>query len=157
MTMNGSSRWLVLWAALALSACGAETDTPRRGPQETTDGPLDPNTGLPMNPTPGQTGLPMAGDGSTLPGPGVDTGTGGTLPAVDGTPIPCDVQNVVANNCHTCHGATPIGGAIRLMTFEDFHKPSPFYGPTKLMDPNKQVYEVAKIRINNGARSRESS
>ena len=150
MTANGASKWLMVLAALALSACGAETDTTRGGPQETMEGAIDPITGLPVNPTPGQAGT-TAGDGTVLPG--VGTGTGGTssvTPAVDGTPIPCDVQNVVANNCHTCHGATPVGGAVRLVTYEDFHKPSPFYGPTKLMDTTKQIYEVAKIRINNG-------
>ena len=147
-TRGNSMTWLISAALFALAACGAEAPSTRN---QTGNGMnmIDPLTGLPTNQTGGQGGT-TAGDGTMIP---VGMGTGGTnsvMPPVDGTPIPCDVQNVVANNCGTCHGAMPVGGAVRLVTHEDFHKPSPFYGPTKLMDTTKQIYEVAKIRINNG-------
>jgi len=58
--------------------------------------------------------------------------------------MPCDVANVVVNNCHKCHGAEPIGGAIRLVTPDDWQKQSP------LFDPTKKVYEVARVRLADG-------
>ena len=88
------------------------------------------------------------GDGSAGEGAG-DNGPGDRLPGDDGARdsggvIPCNVAEVVANNCQRCHGETPVGGAIPLVSHEDWHRMSPLY------DPDKRVYEVAQIRVNNG-------
>jgi hypothetical protein len=88
-----------------------------------------------------------AGSGAVDPG-SVSTpdGTGGsTTVTADGTPVPCDVASVVATRCHGCHGPTPMGGAIKLTSHEDWMRQSPIY------DPTKKVYEVAQIRINDGS------
>ncbi|MDD9935437.1 MAG: hypothetical protein OXT09_17645 [Myxococcales bacterium] len=79
-----------------------------------------------------------AGSGADAPGDGDGPAAG--APDV----LPCDVAEVVVNNCLRCHGDEPIGGAIKLVTHEDWHRASPLY------DPDKMVYEVAQIRINNG-------
>lgn len=151
MDMSGGRTWWLWAAVLTVSACAGESASPKAseyvtpGSMENGAGAIDPFTGQPLDPGAGQTGVPIAGSGAT--------DTGGTPPPtmpVGSTPIPCDVAAVVASNCHTCHGPTPVGGAIRLVTHEDWHKPSPHYGPVNLTDLSRTVYEVAKIRINNG-------
>lgn len=144
MKPNGkSTTWLAL--ALVVTACSADTASDRApgGSEPGLAGAAGSAGGAPLDPgaaeldpggTPGQSSDPIAGQQPT-----------GTT----GTPIPCDVANVVASNCHTCHGATPVGGAIRLMTHEDWHQTSPVYAAAKLGDPTKKVHEVAKIRIEN--------
>lgn len=102
----------------------------------------------------GLQGLPVGGNAGGAAGTGV--GVAGTAGGVAGAPaapvsdIPCDVAKVVTDNCGRCHGAMPQGGAMRLITHADWHQASPFYGPTRLMDSTKQVYEIAQLRINNG-------
>ncbi|MFI5308534.1 MAG: hypothetical protein ACHQ53_14340 [Polyangiales bacterium] len=56
--------------------------------------------------------------------------------------VPCDVANVVSNNCTLCHAATPKFGALMpLMTFADFHAAAK-------TDSSRKVYEVIPDRIN---------
>jgi hypothetical protein len=86
--------------------------------------------------------------GAGVGGSQVVAGAGGSLATGGG--VPCNVASVVQNNCHRCHGPTPLGGAIKLVTLDDWHQVSPFYGANRLGDPTKQVYQVAQIRINNG-------
>ena len=139
---------VALLAAVALlaSACGSsDMTTPRES-----------NTVFPgVN--------DAAGQGGANQPPVIDPDTGDPIPQVNdpndtGRPdvaapaggVPCEVASVVANNCGQCHGANPIGGAIKLVTHEDWHRDSPLYGPSTLGDPATKVYEVAQIRINNG-------
>ncbi len=142
---------LAVMLAFAALGCGS----PDAGPaQVTTADPNLPGTapaapGAPL----GSNGSPAAtaGSGSTLVGTGGVGGAAGSganamttqsTDAQGSTPMPCDVATVVATNCQTCHGATPIGGApMSLLSYDDFHKPA----KTK---PSLQVYELAKMRIN---------
>lgn len=152
MDRLGHSTWKFLVVGLAaLLGCGEEAPDPAETGAEIADGTagaggLGTGTGAG---TGAGTGTGTGNGTWNGMGAGAGAGTGGTM-GLEGTPVPCDVQNVVANNCHTCHGATPIGGAVRLVTHEDWHQPSPHYGPTKLGDATTLVHEVAKIRINNG-------
>jgi hypothetical protein len=129
----------------------------------------DANTGMPQVAGPG-VGSPTGASGSgvvttTPPGSVVKTpssvgNTGPTTPTgmtaqpspgtqtsqPTGSPMPCSAATVVATNCQTCHGATPIGGApMSLMSYDDFHRQA------KTM-PSLKVYELAKMRINDKAK-----
>ncbi len=83
----------------------------------------------------------------TTQNPGTGGSTGGTVggpvaPTATGMPLPCSVATAVKNNCQTCHGVTPIGGApMSLLTYDDFHKPA----KTR---PELKVYQLAQMRIN---------
>jgi hypothetical protein len=72
-------------------------------------------------------------------------GMGGTVtPVIQGT-LPCGVNKIVASNCQTCHGATPIGGApMPLVTFADFHAPAK-------SQPAMKVYQLVQKRIHDMA------
>lgn len=146
MRTNRSLLWMLL-AAVPSAACasaGSERDAlPSTGPDSLAgpvagaDGSLVP-TGVVTDPV---TGEPV---GTTAP-----AGSGGDV-VVNETGLPCDVSTVVQNNCSRCHGAQPVGGAVRLVTHEDWHEPSPVYAATRLGDPAMKVHEVARLRINNG-------
>lgn len=79
-----------------------------------------------------------------------DTSTDGTEPTTSAeagartvapSGLPCDVAEVVASACSSCHGATPSGGAPnRLLTYEDFAAPSDD-------DPDTSVAELALLRM----------
>lgn len=57
------------------------------------------------------------------------------------TPLPCDVEAIVAANCRSCHGATPAFGApMPLVGYEDFTAPAK-------TDKTKKVYELVGVRI----------
>ncbi|MDH5673755.1 MAG: hypothetical protein OEZ06_16485 [Myxococcales bacterium] len=140
-----------LGLALIFSACGEAGAPEARPPGSTTFGPTAGASGN----DPGATTQAGTGTGTgtgqqagTVTQPGGDT----TVPVTTttGTPIPCNVAKVVTNACHGCHGPTPIGGAMKLVSHEDWHRDSPLYGPNTLMDATKKVYEVAQIRIDNG-------
>ena len=139
--MIGCVRLTAAACALLLVAAGCESES---APSSEETGSVVVNPGE-MVAQPGQ--LPPGGAGASAPMPmaGPDSATeepDALAPAVAG--MPCDVASVVADNCQQCHGENPIGGAIPLVTHEDWHQPSPLY------DPTKQVYEVAQLRINNG-------
>jgi hypothetical protein len=52
--------------------------------------------------------------------------------------LPCDVQEVLAKNCQTCHGsATKSGASAPLVTFDDLHEDR----------DGKKVYELVRDRI----------
>ncbi len=83
-----------------------------------------------------------AGCGSSGNGSGSSGKTGSKSggPAADG--VPCDVADVVSNNCTLCHAASPIGGApMSLMKLADFHAAAK-------SDPARKVYQVVPERIN---------
>jgi len=78
------------------------------------------------------------GNGSDA-GAVVDTGSSG-----DPTGVPCDVETVLANNCQSCHGTTPSGGApTSMVSYQDLTQPSK-------MDPNKSEIQLAVDRMNAG-------
>ena len=58
------------------------------------------------------------------------------------TPLPCDVQQVLSDNCWLCHGDELMFGAfVHLRTWEDVQGAS-------LDMPGRRVWEVMGIRIN---------
>lgn len=57
------------------------------------------------------------------------------------TPLPCDVEAIIAANCRNCHGATPQYGApMALASHEDFTAPAK-------TDRSKKVFELVGTRI----------
>ena len=74
-----------------------------------------------------------------------------TTPATQ-LPMPCTIQTSVKANCQTCHGATPIGGApMQLLTYDDFHRDYVVKTSKGLVGQTKKLYELAHIRLNDGA------
>ncbi|MDH5673297.1 MAG: hypothetical protein OEZ06_14180 [Myxococcales bacterium] len=131
-----------LAASLLLIAAGCAEPAPEgRGPVGTA--PINTGTG---------------GAGPTTVGPVTNDPTVNQVPTTtttttitqSGTPFPCDVAPVLADRCQTCHGATPVGGAVTLASPEDWHKPSPFYASQNGLDPSTPIYKVAEIRVNDG-------
>jgi hypothetical protein len=90
-------------------------------------------------------GAPTAGVGGTSVSPPAagnagSTGTAGQPSALQG--VPCNVAQIVSDNCTLCHGTQRLAGAtMSLMTFADFHAPAP-------SNPQRKVYEVVGDRIN---------
>jgi hypothetical protein len=59
----------------------------------------------------------------------------------DTTPLPCDVAQVLAANCQTCHGEEPSFGApMSLVSAGDLHAPAH-------SDPSRQVFELISQRV----------
>ncbi|MGD8863161.1 MAG: hypothetical protein PVI30_24315 [Myxococcales bacterium] len=156
-----SGSWFGLALAVALAGgCTGSEEMPSRddsgGSYTPAVGGAAGNGGQVQIPT-GSTGTPATGAtgaGGALDGSGSGDPAAGAMTPVatdEGTPVPCDVADVVSSNCHTCHGPTPVGGAIRLVTHEDWHRTSPIYGPNTLGDPTKKVYEVAQVRLADGS------
>jgi len=139
--------FLILAAASAAAIGCAETPS-SRGPEV---GAAIDGSPTPFNNTGGAAGggAPVAAS-NNLAGSTTPAGTTGTTGATNTSGVPCDVQAVIASNCQQCHGAAPVGGAISLVTLEDWHQASPFYAGLKGMPATTPVYEVAQIRINNG-------
>jgi len=150
---------------LLLGACGGAAEDPVAGSTGTTPGASTPGATLP-GATPGAAGSVATpgvkpsttttaptgvGTPSTTPNtPGVGTQGMGQTQSPDGVAggsiLPCNVTKIMAKNCATCHGATPIGGApMPLVTFADFQAP----GKT---NPAKKVHELVKERIHDMAR-----
>ncbi len=78
----------------------------------------------------GDDGGPGAQDGAS--GPGTQTGPSG---------LPCAVDDILAKNCRSCHGSTPIAGSpMSLMTWADLQAPAK-------SDPTKKVYELVGTRM----------
>ena len=64
----------------------------------------------------------LGGNGGGGSGGGSTGGTGG---GADQSGVPCDVATVLANQCLSCHGATPSGGApMPLVTYDELTAPS---------------------------------
>ncbi len=99
--------------------------------------------------TAGTAPVATAGTGAAQPVAGAGTagpGGAGAPPVASNNILPCDVQKALAQNCATCHGTEPIGGApMPLVTWDDFQKAAPTM-------PTKKVHEVVKLRINDKAR-----
>lgn len=69
------------------------------------------------------------GGGGSSGGGGVDGSSGGggadSGGGVPGQGLPCDVDMILAANCRTCHGATPIGNTVSMLTLDDMLADSP--------------------------------
>lgn len=60
-------------------------------------------------------------------GSGANNGTGGSgANAQSG--LPCDVATILANNCLSCHGSSPVAGAPPLVTYDQLLATSPAGG-----------------------------
>jgi hypothetical protein len=78
-----------------------------------------------------------SGSGSpagSMPSSAVDAGmaTGGDLP--------CDVQQVLATRCQSCHSSPPVGAPMALVTYADMMAPS-------LVDPTKNCAQTSVARM----------
>lgn len=63
-----------------------------------------------------------------------------------GGSLPCDVDAVLASQCRSCHGETPLYGApMPLVTYADLTAPAP-------SDPSRKVYELVGERTHDDAR-----
>ncbi|HVH43715.1 MAG TPA: peptidylglycine alpha-amidating monooxygenase [Labilithrix sp.] len=75
--------------------------------------------------------------------------SGQTVGSEDAGPtgtLPCDVDAVLAQNCRTCHGATPqFGAPMPLVTLADLHADAK-------LTPGKKVYETVAARIHDDAK-----
>jgi hypothetical protein len=68
---------------------------------------------------------------------------------VAGDAIPCDVDAIVIQHCHLCHGAMPAFGAPQaLVTLADFQRDYVALTTEQLKDQPFKMYELARIRIN---------
>ncbi|MBL4683030.1 MAG: hypothetical protein JKY37_00460 [Nannocystaceae bacterium] len=82
-----------------------------------------------------------ADDGATEGDP--DDGSGDGTPSAAG--IPCDVAEVLAANCWSCHAQTPqFGASMPLTTFDDFQVPAP-------SDATRPVHELVAQRVTSDA------
>jgi Copper type II ascorbate-dependent monooxygenase, C-terminal domain len=143
-------------------ACGSSPSAPLTGAQNAAGGSPGtistlPTAGTAHTVAAGSTGGLIAVAGShALPTAGSATGAGGagatttapgtTAPGATAPALPCMVSQVLATNCQSCHGATPIGGApMSLVTYADLQKPA-------VTMPSMKVYELAKVRLNDKAR-----
>lgn len=61
------------------------------------------------------------------------------------TGLPCDVSQVLARACTSCHGSPPSGAPIALVTYTDLTAPAP-------SDASKKVIEVAVARMQDPTR-----
>lgn len=77
--------------------------------------------------------------GSGAGGAGAAGGSGGAGAAPSG--LPCDVEQVLVENCQMCHSAKPkFGAPMPLVTHADLHAPLK-------SDASKKVYEQVGVRI----------
>jgi hypothetical protein len=84
------------------------------------------------------TAQPNRSAGSSVPTTSVD----GTQPSASSfTGIPCDVAQVLAKDCASCHGPTPSGGAPNaMMTYDDLQAPSQ-------NDPSMTIAAMSALRM----------
>jgi Copper type II ascorbate-dependent monooxygenase, C-terminal domain len=95
------------------------------------------------------TSAPSLGAAGASPGLPVASGEAETTGAA-GT-LPCEVGKVVANNCWSCHGSTPVGGApMSLVTAADFAA----VRTSKTTSPGAmfEIAKLVKMRINDAAK-----
>lgn len=78
--------------------------------------------------------------GSRPPPPPPPTGPHPTRP-------PCDVEQVLQSACLSCHGAQPVGGAVRLTSLDDWKAPT----RNPKFSSEQPVYETARQRIEDGS------
>ncbi len=85
--------------------------------------------------------FPGFGDGGMKQGPTTDGGpTGG------GGGLPCDVADVLAKNCQSCHRSPPVGGApMPLLSYADLTAES-------AISPGQKVYDRVLARMKDAAR-----
>lgn len=86
-------------------------------------------------------GCSMWDTARTNPGAG---GVGAATGGLD-TGLPCDVNQVLQDNCRACHGALPLGGApMSLVTYADLMAPA-------RSDPSKRVADLCLTRMQDAA------
>ena len=65
--------------------------------------------------------------------------------SIGDTPVPCDLDSVLATSCRGCHGRTPgMLSPMALMTYEDLMAPS-------ISDPETPVYVLVDRRVHDEA------
>jgi len=74
-------------------------------------------------------------------------GVGGMVGQTDA--IPCEVDMVVIQSCHACHGAmTAFGAPASLVTLADFQRDYVAVSTKQLKGQSFKMYELARIRLN---------
>src|SRR4051794_15973039 len=89
-----------------------------------------------------------ASDAQVAPAPAGSPEAGSPVGPDDVVPgnLPCDVDKVLANNCRSCHSASPqFGAPMALATLSDLHRAAH-------SDPSKKVYELVPGRIGDDAK-----
>jgi hypothetical protein len=85
-----------------------------------------------------------AGSAPSKPAPASSAIVAGGRPSLGNTPLPCDVQQVLATSCQGCHAAEPGAQApMALVSFEDLTAPA-------VSDPSTKVYALVERRIHAG-------
>lgn len=107
--------FMMLASSIAALACGGGSATPGPG---------------------GDGGASSTGSGSSSSGQGGGSASGG---------LPCDVEDILVDNCQKCHSNPPVFGApMPLVTYADLQAPSK-------LDPAQKVYERVSKRIHDAA------
>jgi hypothetical protein len=97
----------------------------------------------------GGAGAGAAGSGEAPPDAGTSAGHGGaTAPLLTAgrvssgaTALPCDVADVLARRCQSCHARAPLAGVpMALVSWEDLHAPA-------VTRPELYVRELAAMRV----------
>lgn len=126
------------WTLLALlaSACPAETNDGTR-----TGGTGGVGGGVPQGGVGGFAGAAgMAGVGGATGGTGGEAGGSAARGSLGATALPCDVTDVLKLRCQSCHGATPVGAPMALMSLEDWTAPG-------ISNPAMSVAQLARARV----------
>ncbi|HMI91283.1 MAG TPA: hypothetical protein VK509_07965 [Polyangiales bacterium] len=130
---------LALLSALLCSACSASRDT------------ADAESPEPKNEVRGvaRDERPQAGAASPVttgaPDAGALPATRAGRPSLGDTPLPCELERVVATSCRGCHAREPGPLApMALVSYEDLTAPA-------ISDPSVSVYELAKRRVHDSA------
>lgn len=131
---------LSLMISLAAVGCGAEeVAQPGSGSAGTPSLPGSPAAGAPSTAAPS---APAASPASPGAAPTAPTGQTAAPTAQNVPGVPCDVAEVVSQNCTLCHAAKPTFNApMALMTLADFQAAAH-------SDPAKKVYETIPPRLN---------
>jgi hypothetical protein len=75
------------------------------------------------------------------PGGGVVGGSGSNGGVATASDLPCDIDQILASSCRSCHGATPTAGApMSLVTYANLSAPAK-------SDPSKSVAALCVARI----------
>jgi cytochrome c553 len=151
MRMNRTGPSVSLLVALAVAAaCGSSAAVPTPLSNETTPGGgtgAGGALGGGSNGTgsPGSGGNGSQGTGGNASGSaGAAQGAGGSSATPSG--LPCDVEQVLASACVTCHSSPPVNGApTALVSYADLTAPS-------AIDPNQTYAQRCVVRMQDAAK-----
>jgi len=151
------------WFALALAGIGCESEDkepiilrPIAGATGGTAGVGVGGTGGVGGMTGGAAGFAGMGGTGGVGGTAGTAGAGGVAGAAgaggmvaQGDAIPCDVNAIVVQHCHLCHGPmVSFGAPMSLVTLADFQRDYVALTTAQLKDQPFKMYELSRIRLN---------